>query len=318
MKVTEHLEQAKNPLISIEIIPPKRGGGVQDIYKAIETVAPYNPPFIDVTSHSAEVIWDERPDGSFKKRVKRKRPGTIGLCAAIKYKYNIDPVPHILCAGFTREETEDALIELDYLGIENVLAIQGDAKHKKTIGPDKTVNEHADDLVEQVINMNKGIYQDDLINPSTTNFDVGVAAYPEKHFESPNRKFDLKVLKKKQDLGAHYVVTQMFFDNQHYFDFVKAARDFGITIPIIPGLKILTSKRQLASIPRSFFVDIPEELSDRLMECKTRTQLIKAGVDHAVKQSIGLLEGGVKNLHFYIMQNTKPFIQMRKALDKHL
>ena len=318
MKVTEHLAQAKNPIISVEIIPPKRGGGVQDIYKAVESIVPYNPAYIDVTSHSAEVQWDEMPDGTFKKRIKRKRPGTIGLCAAIKYKYNIDPVPHILCAGFTREETEDALIELDYLGIENVLAIQGDANHKKEISPDKTVNEHADDLVEQVTNMNKGIYQDELINPSSTNFDVGVAAYPEKHFESPNRAFDLKVLKRKQDLGANYAVTQMFFDNKHYFDFVQRARNYGITIPIIPGLKILTSKRQLSSIPRAFFVDIPEELADRMMEAKSRSETISAGIDWAVKQSVGLLEGGVKNLHFYIMQNTKPFIRMRKALDKHL
>ena len=318
MKVIDHIKNAKNPIVSVEIIPPKRGRSVQNLHDAIESIKHFDPPFIDVTSHSAEVIWEEMPDGSFIKKTKRKSPGTFGLCAAIKYKYNIDPVPHLLCAGFTREETEDALIELNYLGIENILAIKGDAKFIKAVRQDRSVNEHASDLVGQVHRMNQGKYLGEMVDMAKTDFCIGVASYPEKHFESPNKSFDLQVLKTKQDNGAHYTVTQMFFDNEKYFSFVKEARDNGISIPVIPGLKILTSKAQLSSIPRVFFVDIPENVTDRMMAAKSRKEEIEVGVDWAAQQALDLLDKGVPFLHFYIMQNTEPFVDLMGRLRKKL
>ena len=318
MKVIEHLAKAKQPLISIEIIPPRRGRNIQKIYDAIESVKPYNPPFIDVTSHSAEVIWEEMKDGTYKRRVKRKSPGTFGLCAAIKYKYGIEPVPHILCNGFTREETEDALIELNYLGIENVLAIRGDAKITKANRPDRTINTYASDLVHQISNMNKGVYQDELIDAAPTNFCVGVSFYPEKHFEAPNLAFDIDMLKKKQELGADYAVSQMFFNNKAYHDYAAMAKERGVTIPLIPGIKILTGHKQLTSIPRAFFVEIPEEFTDRMLKADTREKRIDVGVDWAYKQAVELLESGAPCVHFYIMSNTTPFIKLMEKLKKHL
>lgn len=316
MKVIEHLAQAKSPVISIEIIPPRRGGSIAKIHKVLDAVAPFKPPFIDVTSHAADVIWEEMPDGTFKKRIKRKSPGTFGLCAAIKFKYNIDPVPHILCDGFSREETEDALIELNYLGIENLLAIKGDAKFKKPIRSDRSANVYASDLVDQINNMNQGAYLGELIDADPTDFCVGVSCYPEKHFEAPNLKFDIEILKKKQDLGAHYAVSQMFFDNQKFFEYVRMAREAGVTIPIIPGLKILTNKRQLVSVPRVFHVDFPEELCDRMMATNTKEEAAKVGTEWAFKQAIELMEAGHPCVHFYILQKTGPFVQLMNMLKK--
>ncbi|MCA9665788.1 MAG: methylenetetrahydrofolate reductase [Myxococcales bacterium] len=314
MHVIEHLERARRPLVSVEIIPPKRGGKIEDFHAALESIAPFDIPFINVTSHAADVEWHEKPDGTFVRKVKRKSPGTFGLCAVIKYKFNSDPVPHLLCAGFTREESEDALIELNYLGIENVLAIRGDgaARHKQR--KDRTINEHADELVRQIANMNHGEYQDSLIEAAHTNFCIGVACYPEKHFEAPNASFDLEVLKRKQDAGAHYAITQMVFNNQHYFDFVERARAAGITIPIIPGMKILATKQQLVSLPRAFHVEIPEELTSRVMGAKTRAQVREIGVEWALRQSLELLERGAPSLHFYIMQRTRSFIELMNQL----
>lgn len=318
MKVTEHLDRAKNPLISVEIIPPRRGRNIQKLHDAIESIKPYNPPFIDVTSHAAEVIWEEMKDGTFKRRVKRKSPGTFGLCAAIKYKFGIDPVPHMLCAGFTREETEDALIELSYLGIENLLAIRGDAKIKKNNRPDRSINNYASDLVEQISNMNKGVYQDDLIDSTPSDFCVGVSFYPEKHFEAPNLAFGLDVLKKKEELGAGYGVSQMFFENQAYHNYLGRASAHGIKMPLIPGLKILTSKKHVTNIPRAFFVDIPQELTERMLKADTREKCINEGVEWAYKQTLDLLDKGAPCVHFYIMQNTGPFIKLMEKLKKHL
>lgn len=317
MKVTEHLDRATNPLVSVEIIPPKRGADFHKIQEAIESTLPFQPPFIDVTSHSAEVMWEEMPDGTYKKRVKRKSPGTFGLCAAIKYKYGIDPVPHILCRGFTREETEDALIELNYLGVENLLLIRGDAKYDKPIREGRSANHYAMDLVKQVNAMNHGQYLDDLIDAHPTDFCLGVAAYPEKHFEAPNLNFDIDILKQKQDAGAHYAVTQLFYDNQVYFDFVEKARAAGVTIPILPGLKILTSYQHLTSIPKVFMINFPEELVDRLLLVKDDPRKVRqVGIEWALKQSVELLEYGTKNLHYYIMQNTSPFVELMEMLRK--
>lgn len=319
MHVIEHLQNASNPTVSVEIIPPKRGGSVAQIHKAIESIAHFRPPFINVTSHAAEVIWEEQPGGSFKRKVKRKSPGTFGLCAAIKYKYEIEPVPHILCGGFTREETEDALIELNYLGIENVLAIRGDKRNAKPIPTDRSENKYASDLVAQINAMNNGRYLDhDMVDAAHTNFCVGVGFYPEKHFEAPNLGFDLAYFKKKIDAGAHYGVSQMFFNNKVYLDFVEQARRAGITAPLVPGLKIMTNKSQLHSLPSAFHIDIPEALCARLTAAKSREEEIEVGIDWALEQSLALLDAGIMYLHFYVMHNTAPFVRLMERLRKKL
>lgn len=313
MKVIEHLEKAKKPLISFEIIPPLRGGDIKQIFGIIDDLIKYNPPFIDVTSHSAEIQYEETPDG-IRKKIKRKRPGTIGLCVAIKNKYNIETVPHLLCSGFTKEETEDALIELNYLGIENVLAVRGDEReYKKPIPQGKSNNVYTVELVEQIVNMNNGIYlEKDLLDAASTDFCIGVGGYPEKHFESPNLKTDIKFLKSKIDAGAHYIVSQMFFNNEHFYNFVKLCKEAGITAPIIPGIKIVTSKKHLTSLPKDFYIDIPEELSEEILSADSKhTQEI--GINWAYKQVEALLNFGVPAVHFYILQNSTP---MQKLLNK--
>lgn len=315
MKVVEHLEKAKNPSISFEIIPPLRGGDIKQIFTIIDELIKYNPPFIDVTSHSAEVHYEETPEG-IRKKVKRKRPGTIGLCVAIKNKYNIEAVPHLLCSGFTKEETEDALIELNYLGIENVLAVRGDEReYKKPIPQGKTSNVYTIDLVHQISNMNKGIYlEQDLLDATSTDFCIGVGGYPEKHFESPNLKTDIKYLKDKVDAGAHYIVTQMFFNNEHYFNFVKRCRDAEIKVPIIPGIKILTTKKHLTSLPKDFTIEIPEALSDEILNSDNKHSQ-EIGINWAHKQVEELLNFGVPAVHFYILQNSTPMQKLIKKLN---
>jgi methylenetetrahydrofolate reductase (NADPH) len=303
MKVTEHLANAKEPLISFEIIPPLRGGDIQGLLVLIDDLVHYHPPFIDITSHAAEVFYDETPQG-IQRRVKRKRPGTLGVCALIQNKYHIDAVPHILCRGFTREETEDFLIELRYLGIDNVLAVRGDdSGFQKPLQYGRSANVYACDLVQQIDAMNHGRYLEaDLLDAEPTSFCIGVGGYPEKHFEAPNLRLDVRRVKEKVEAGAHYVVTQMFFDNRHYFRFVDACRQEGITVPIIPGLKILNSVKQLTSIPRTFFVEIPCELSDEVLAAKPE-HVVDIGVEWALKQSEELLARGVPSLHFYVMQS---------------
>jgi len=315
LKVVEHLEKAKNTLISFEIIPPLRGGDIKQIFNIIDDLIKYNPPFIDVTSHSAEVQYEETPEG-IKKKVKRKRPGTIGLCVAIKNKYNVEAVPHLLCSGFTKEETEDALIELNYLGIENVLAVRGDEReYKKPVPQGKTSNVYTIDLIHQITNMNNGVYlEEDLLDAASTDFCIGVGGYPEKHFEAPNLKTDIMYLKNKVDAGAHYVVTQMFFNNAHYFNFVKMCREAGINVPIIPGIKILTTKKHLSSLPKDFIIEIPEELSDEILNSDIKhTQEI--GINWAYKQVEELLNFGVPAVHFYILQNAAPMQKLIKKLN---
>ncbi|MEM6265696.1 MAG: methylenetetrahydrofolate reductase [Bacteroidota bacterium] len=318
MRVIDHLNDCKNPTVSIEIIPPKRGANIAQFHRAVESVKPFNPPFINVTSHAAETVWEEGNDGSFRKKVMRKSPGTFGLCAVIKYKYQIEPVPHILCGGFTREETEDALIELNYLGIENILAIRGDKQNPREIPSDRSENKFASDLVEQVTHMNQGQYLSKGMVAAPTNFCIGVSYYPEKHFEAPNLDFDLNVLKQKQALGAHYAVSQMFYDNEKFVAFKKKAESEGVTLPLIPGLKIMTSKRQLKVLPSIFHIDIPQELCERMLAAKSREEEIQVGVDWAYKQALDLLDQGVPYLHFYIMQKTKPFLMMMEKLKKKL
>ncbi|MGF1671821.1 MAG: methylenetetrahydrofolate reductase [Balneolaceae bacterium] len=314
MKVIEHYVKATEPLISFEIIPPKRGGSIKTLFDSLDRLMEEaHPPFIDVTYHAAEASVEEQPDGSLKRVVRRKRPGTIGLCAAILHRYGIDPVPHLICEGFTKEESEDALIELNYLGIHNVLAIRGDdTGNQISLNMNGTVNKYAVDLVKQIQDMNRGQYLEDIINADPTDFCVGVAGYPEKHFEAPNLEWDIKRLKEKVDAGADYIVTQMFYDNSAYFEFVEKCRAAGIEVPIIPGLKILTSLNHLTVLPRHFHLTIPDELANEIESDPENVTNI--GVKWAQQQSLELLEAGVQGLHFYIMGDPQTAIDVIKAL----
>ncbi|WP_372635067.1 methylenetetrahydrofolate reductase [Fodinibius sp.] len=312
MKVIEHYDRAKEPLISFEIIPPKRGKSVKKVFDALDQVMKYNPPFIDVTYHAAESHYEELSDGTIKRHIKRKRPGTIGLCAAILHKYGVDPVPHLICEGFTKEETEDALIELNYLGIDNVLAIRGDAADDPVPRyKNGTFNKYAVDLVKQVKDMNQGKYLEDIVNAQQTDFCVGVAGYPEKHFEAPNLDFDIQMLKNKVDEGGDYIVTQMFFDNEAFFRFVRKCREAGIECPIVPGLKVLTREQHLNFLPKYFHLNIPEDLSDEVQANPTHAREI--GIEWAARQCTELLESGVPGIHFYIMGDPTPALN---AVDK--
>ncbi len=314
MKVTEHYDKAKDPLISFEIIPPKRGGSVSRVFETLDGLRKYRPPFIDVTSHAAEAYYEEMADGAVKRRIRRKRPGTIGLCAAIKHRYNVDPVPHLICKGFTKEETEDALIELNYLGIQNVLAIRGDDHgYEKPVQKDRSINEYAVDLVRQIRRMSKGVYLEELIDAQPTDFCIGVGGYPEKHIQAPNLAFDIARLKEKVDAGADYIVTQMFFDNEYFFRFVELCRDAGILVPIVPGLKILTTPRHLTMLPQTFHLTIPEALTAEIGTSPEHA--LDIGVEWAVKQCRELLDYGVPGLHFYVMGNPDPAIRVIDQLD---
>jgi methylenetetrahydrofolate reductase (NADPH) len=305
MKVIEHLAAAARPLISFEIIPPKRGGRLKDLLDIVDGIARYHPKFIDVTSHGAEIIYDETP-GGIRKKVKRKRPGTLGICALIQSKYGIDAVPHVLCEGFTREETEDFLIDIQYLGIENIMALRGDAPARDKPNPGgRTFNRSAADLVLQTANMNRGIYLEDLVDAEPSSFCIGVAGYPEKHFASPNLKTDIRNLKGKIDAGADYVVTQMFFDNAVYFRFVEECRAQGISVPIIPGLKIIHSRHQLTSIPLNFHVNIPFELSEEILR-SNEDRAEEAGIRWAARQAENLLDHGVPAIHLYVTGQADP------------
>lgn len=313
MKVIEHLAQSKEPPISFEIIPPRRGGSLQSLMKLVSEIAVHKPPFIDITSHPAVISYEDGPQG-LRRVVKRKRPGTLGVCALVQHKFGIDAVPHVICRGFTKEETEDFLIELHYLGIDNVLAIRGDDNgYDKPLAMGRSNNPFARDLVEQLDSMNHGRYLDKNQSSDPTTFCIGVSGYPEKHFEAPNMAEDIKNLKAKVDAGAEYIVTQMFFNNQHYFRFVDDCRSAGISVPIIPGLKILSSERQLSMLPKTFWCELPEELvaNARAVEPK---KIVEVGIEWTVRQSKELLKEGVPSLHYYIMQNTRSVGEVLKQL----
>ncbi len=316
MKVIEHLDKAKNTLISFEIIPPKRGGNVKQLLQVLDDLVKYNPPFIDITSHAAEVIYEETPDGSMQMKVKRKRPGTLGLCALIQNKYNIDAVPHVLCSGFTREETEDFLIEIHYLGIDNVLVVRGDDHaYKKPLKFGRSVNEYAIDLVKQIVDLNNGKYiEDGLLDAEPMDICIGIGGYPEKHFEAPNINVDIRNTKEKVNAGASYIVTQMFFSNKFFYEYVKLCRETGIDVPIIPGLKIITSKAQVKSLPKNFYIDIPTELADEIDKAKPE-HVVDIGVEWAYKQVEDLLNNNVPAIHFYVMQNSSPIKQLMKKIN---
>lgn len=316
MKINEIINSSKDPFVSFEIIPPARGRSAREVYEIIDELIEFKPPFIDVTSHAADSYFVEQDNGSFTRHIKRKRPGTIGLCAAIKFRYQVEAVPHLLCQGFNRQETEDALIELNYLGIDNVLAIRGDQLHyKKANSTGREVNEYALDLVNQISNMNRGKYQEDILDADESDFCIGVGGYPEKHPDSPSKAADVRYLKQKVDAGAQYIVTQMFFDNQDYYDFVDECRQEGIGVPIIPGIKLLTRKGQLSSLPHSFSVNIPDDLVKAIEASESSRERAEIGMSHAIKQCEDLLNNGVESLHFYVMQDTHRVKQVVKTLN---
>ncbi|RMF27473.1 MAG: methylenetetrahydrofolate reductase [NAD(P)H] [Bacteroidetes bacterium] len=304
MKVIEYFEKAKGQtLVSFEVLPPLKGGSMQAIFDVLDPLMEFKPPFIDVTYHREEYIYKRRPSGYYEKIAIRKRPGTVGICAAIMHRYGVDAVPHLICGGFTKEETENALIDLNFLNINNVLAIRGDArKFDGKFVPEPEGHAYAIDLVRQIVDMNHGKYLDDNIeNGVRTDFCIGVAGYPEKHFEAPNMETDLMYTKAKVDAGADYIVTQMFFDNRKYFDYVEACRKIGIEVPIVPGLKPLTKRYQLNSLPRLFHVDIPTELVREMEKATTPEARQQVGIEWCAMQSRELKEKGVPCIHYYTM-----------------
>lgn len=314
MKVIEHINNAKKTLLSIEIVPPMRGGNIQSITGVVKMMEPFKPSWIDVTAHSSSAIYNEKGDGSVERKIFKKRPGTLGICGIIQNKFKIDTVAHLLCQGFTKEETEDALIELNFLGVQNVLAIKGDGlNYEKSYAKDRSVNVHASDLVDQIVHMREGHFLADLNNAKCLDFGVGVAGYPEKHFEAPNLKTDIQFLKAKIDKGAEYIVTQMFFDNKVYFNFVKECRAAGITVPIVPGLKVLKSLKQISNLPSHFYISLPDELVDEVMKNPENVEQI--GINWAIKQCEELLKHNVPSLHFYVMNEAKSVVEVIKRLN---
>ncbi|WP_297695760.1 methylenetetrahydrofolate reductase [NAD(P)H] [uncultured Eudoraea sp.] len=303
MKVTEHIENAKgNTLFSFEIIPPVKGRNIKELYDNIDPLMEFNPPFIDVTTSREEYIYIDK-NGLLDKKLTRMRPGTVGICASIKHKYDVDTIPHVLCGGFTKEETEYLLVDCHYLGIDNIMALRGDAmKEEKYFEPSEGGHVYASELVEQIHNLNCGQYLHEVVETDyCADFCIGIAGYPEKHMEAPSLKSDLKWLKKKVELGAHYVVTQMFFDNKKYFDFVKAAREMGINVPIIPGIKPIAVKRHLQLLPQVFRIDLPQDLIDAVENCNDNKEVRQVGVEWAIAQSKELKAAGVPVLHYYSM-----------------
>ena len=303
MKVTKHLEKAKQTLFSFEILPPLKGKSIDSIYNSLDPLMEYNPPFIDVTYHREEYVYKNRKDGLLERTSVRKRPGTVGICAAIMNKYDVDTVPHIICGGFNKEETENALIDLDFLGIDNILLLRGDPIKSETyFTAEEGGHKFASDLLKQVDGMNNGVYLDEeLKNSAQTDFCIGVAGYPEKHFEAANMRSDIHFLKKKVEAGADYIVTQMFFDNQKYYDFVKLCRENDINIPIIPGLKPMSTEKQLTLLPQRFHLNLPNELVDEVLKCKSNEDVRQVGVEWAITQTKGLIEFGAPCIHFYTM-----------------
>jgi len=295
MQVIEHLAKAKDTLVSFEVLPPLKGKTISYIYEHLDPLMEFKPSWINVTYHRSETIVRKNAMGIDEKVDVRKRPGTVGICAAIMNHYNVDAVPHIICGGFSKRETEDALIDLQFLGIDNVLVLRGDAeKGQKTFVPEPNGNVQALDLLKQVVGLNNGEYLDkEILNGSKTNFCMGVSGYPEKHFEAPSMEFDLQKAKEKVDAGAQYIMTQMFFDNKNFFEYVDACRSIGINVPIIPGLKPITNKKQLTILPNIFYVDIPADLRNAMQAATTDEACEQVGTEWIIKQSKELKADGV-------------------------
>lgn len=316
MKITDILSQQDNCQFTFEILPPLKGQKAQEIFDNIDPLMEFKPPFIDVTYHREETVYKRLECGLLQEKIVRKRPGTVGICAAIMHRYDTEAVPHVLCGGFTKEETENVLIDLNFLGIENVVALRGDqAKGESYFTPKPEGNAFAIDLVHQIQDLNKGKYLDeDLLNQTPTDFCVGVAGYPEKHFEAPSLNIDIDHLKAKVDAGADYIVTQLFFDNQKFFAFVDKCREAGITVPIIPGLKPLVTKRQLSILPQIFHVDIPDVLAIEVLKCKDNAAVREVGIAWCIQQSKELLAAGVPVLHYYSMGRSKNIYEIASSV----
>ena len=320
MTITEILNQPDHSRFSIELLPPLKGQHIDSIYRTMDALMPFDPAFVDVTYHREEYVYREVGPGLLQKRTVRKRPGTVGICAALMNRYEIETVPHIICGGFSVEETENALIDLDFVGVRNVLALRGYAiRSEGRFKAEADGHAYAIDLVDQIVDLNKGVYLDpDLKNTTTTSFCIGVAGYPEKHFEAPNPDSDLRWLKQKVDHGAEYIITQMFFDNRRYFDFVGRCRDNGINVPIIPGIKPLTTATQLRVLPQVFHVDLPDELVAAVEAAKTKEQVKEAGIAWCTRQAEELLERGVPTLHFYTMGKANPTVEIARRVFGHV
>lgn len=303
MKITEHIRKATGPIVSLEILPPTKGKSIDSIFNLLDPFMEFKPSFVNVTYHRAEQMYKKRPDGSFERVEIRKRPGTVGICAAIINRYKIDAVPHLICGGFSKEETENALIDLHFLGVNNVLALRGDAAaNEKSFVPHPLGHRYASELIKQITDLNSGKYlEDDIMDGGNTDFCIGVAGYPEKHFEAPNLATDIGHLKHKIELGADYVTTQMFFNNKHYYDYVASCREHGVTAPILPGLKPITGRRQLSVIPSTFNVEIPFELSKELQAAKTDADCEQIGEEWLLYQCQDLLKNNAPVLHFYTL-----------------
>ena len=315
MKVTDHLKSAENPLFSFEILPPLKGKSIQSIFDGIDPLMDFDPKFINVTYHREEYIYKERDQGLLEKIAIRKRPGTVGICAAIMNKYQVDAVPHLICGGFSKEETENALIDLQFLGIDNVLALRGDSiKTESSFKPHPKGHQYAVELIDQISEMNMGNYLIEDIKLEPTDFCIGAAGYPEKHFEAMNLSTDLEFLKKKVEAGAEYIVTQMFFDNQKFFNFVDACRAAGIEVPIIPGLKPIKSMNHISFLPKFFHIDYPEVLSKELLKCKSNADVEQLGIERGIEKSKELKEFGVPCIHYYTMSNSSSV----KAIAKEI
>jgi methylenetetrahydrofolate reductase (NADPH) len=316
MKVTQLLAEAKETIISFEILPPTKGKSIESIYKHLDPLMEFNPAFINVTYHRAEQVFKKRPDGNFERVEIRKRPGTVGICAALMNKYKVEAIPHLICGGFSKEETENALIDLDFLGIKNVLALRGDAAaNEKFFNPHPNGHRYAEDLVKQIVTLNNGQYmEEDIIDGAKTDFCIGIAGYPEKHFESPNMDTDIHYLKRKIEFGAHYVTTQLFFNNEHFFNYEKKCRENNVTVPIIPGLKPLTNKKQLNTIPRVFNVEVPVELYTEMMKAKTDADCEQVGTEWLLHQCKDLLKNKVGVLHFYTLGKPQVIYNVLKQL----
>ncbi len=316
MKVTQLLAEKKETIISFEILPPTKGKSIESTYTHLDPLMEFKPAFINVTYHRAEQILKTRRDGSLEWVEIRKRPGTVGICAAIMNKYKVDAIPHLICGGFSKAETENALIDLDFLGIKNVLALRGDAAaNEKFFNPHPQGHRYAEDLVRQIVALNNGNYmEEDIIEGAKTDFCIGVAGYPEKHMEAPNMDTDIYYLKKKIDLGADYVTTQLFFNNVHYYNYVARCRELGMNAPIIPGLKPLTNKKQLTTIPRVFNAEVPVELYTEMMKAKTEADCEQVGTEWLLHQCRDLLKNNSPVLHFYTLGKPRVIYNVFKQL----
>ncbi len=316
MTVADKLRNSNKPLFSFELLPPLKGDHIQAIYGTIDPLLEFDPAYINVTYHREEVIYKELKNGTIEKRTIRKRPGTVGIAAAIKYKYKIDVIPHIICAGFDKEETENALIDLHFLEIDNILVLRGDPdKSTGKFIPEPNGHKYAIDLLKQIVNMNNGIYlDDDIKNITPTHFSTGVAGYPEKHPEAPNLDTDIMFLKQKIDEGAEYIVTQMFFDNTHYLNFVKKCREVGITVPIVPGIKPISNQSHITQLPKTFYIDIPIDLVQEVSKCKSNNEIRQVGIEWAIEQCKELIQNGVPSIHFYTMGMSDNIAEIAKNI----